>query len=96
MHFPIVTPMKLRQLNRPTPTIPCWPKAMRPDIAALYLGLKAFTIEELLRDGTLPYKVVGGSRVILQADLDEYIETIPRQNGRLPGRGRWKSDEKAA
>ena len=78
------------------PTVPCsWPRAMRPPMAALYIGTTPFGIEELMRNGTLPFKVVGQSRVIMREELDRYIETVPPQTGKLSGRGRWLKLEAA-
>jgi hypothetical protein len=42
-----------------------------------------------MRDGTLEYVIVPGSdtRVILVETLDKFITGLPRQNGKLAGRG---------
>lgn len=65
------------------------PRGLRPPAAAAYLGTTPFYIEELMRDGALPFRFVGGARVIAIEDLDKYFESIPKQNGKLPGRGRF-------
>lgn len=70
------------------------PLGLRPPAAAAYLGTTPFHIEELMRDGALPFRIVGGARVIAIEDLDKYFEAIPKQTGRLRGRGRFL--EKAA
>lgn len=65
------------------------PRGLRPPAAALYLGTTPFHVEELMRDGALPFRIVGGARVIAIEDLDGYFESIPKLSGRLPGRGRF-------
>ena len=67
---------------------------LRPPASAAYLGTTPFHIEELMRDGVLPFRIVGGARVIAIEDLDKYFESIPKQTGRLRARGRFL--EKAA
>lgn len=70
-------------------TLYVWPRGLRPPAAALYLGTTPFHVEELMRDGALPFRIVGGARVIAIEDLDAHFESIPKQNGKLPGRGRF-------
>ena len=65
------------------------PRGMRPNIAAHYLGCTPFHIEELMRDGILPFRILGGQRVIDVADLDQYFASVPKQTGRLNGRGKF-------
>ena len=62
---------------------------LRPPAAAARIGTSPFHIEELMRDGALPFRIVGGARVIAIEDLDSYFASIPKQNGKLPGRGRF-------
>jgi excisionase family DNA binding protein len=64
-----------------------YPRALRPDAAAAYLSTTPRFIEDLLRAGDLPYRILGKARVIEIADLDAYMASIPKQTGRLPGRG---------
>jgi hypothetical protein len=84
-------------MSRPKPTKPpiaaviqCTPKAVRPDVAAQYLGVTPFRIEEWMREGLLEFVVPPGSdsRVILVKTLDDFITSLPRQKGALAGRGR--------
>jgi len=65
------------------------PRALRPDAAGRYLGISSFRIEELMREGVLEFVIVPGSdtRVVLVETLDKFITGLPRQNGKLPGRG---------
>ncbi len=65
------------------------PRGMRPNIAAQYLGCTPFHIEELMRGGILPFRILGGQRVIDVADLDKYFDSVSRQSGRLSGRGKF-------
>jgi len=64
------------------------PRALRPVAAAAYLGTTPFHIEELWRDGVLPFKIVGGARVVPVEDLDAYFDSLPKRAGVLPGRGK--------
>jgi hypothetical protein len=66
------------------------PRALRPDVAAQYLGTTPFRIEELMRDGLLEFKILPGSdsRVIPIAVLDKFFDSLPSQKGTLAGRGR--------
>src|SRR5258708_3092954 len=75
------------QASGTSPTIPCvWPRAMRPPLAALYIGGTAGLIEQLWRDGELPYKLVGGTRVALIEDLDKYVGSLEKKTGKLSER----------
>jgi len=51
--------------------------------AARYLQTTTFFVEELLRGGTLPFRVLGKARVIEKSALDAYIDSIPVQTGKL-------------
>ena len=42
-----------------------------------------------MRSGALPFRIVGGARVVAIEDLDDYFEAIQKQNGKLAGRGRF-------
>jgi hypothetical protein len=66
------------------------PKAMRPDVAAQYLGVTPFRVEEWMREGLLEFVVPPGtdSRVIPVDVLDKFFSSLPRQKGALAGRGR--------
>jgi predicted site-specific integrase-resolvase len=63
---------------------------MRPDVAAQYLGVTPFRVEEWMREGLLEFVVPPGtdSRVIPVDVLDKFFSSLPRQKGALAGRGR--------
>jgi excisionase family DNA binding protein len=65
------------------------PRVLRIPEAAAWLATTPFFVEELLRDGILPFRVVGKARVVEVSDLNAYLESIPKQSGALPGRGRF-------
>jgi hypothetical protein len=81
-----------RRTAKPTTTtvIQITPKAVRPDVAAQYLGVTPFRIEELMREGLLEFKILPGSdsRVISIDALDKFFDSLPNQKGALAGRGR--------
>jgi len=60
---------------------------MRPLAAAYHIGVSPSTIERAMRDGSLPYRMVGDARVIAAEDLEKWFLSLPVQRGRLPGRG---------
>lgn len=51
------------------------PRGMRPPVATAYLGTTPFRIEELMRDGVLPFRD-RGVRVISVVDLNEYFDSL--------------------
>lgn len=57
---------------------------MRPPIAAAYLGTTPFRIEELMRDDVLPFRTLGDTRVIAVEDLNEHLDSLPKQTGKRP------------
>jgi excisionase family DNA binding protein len=59
------------------------PRALRPPAAAEYLGTTPGNIEQLMRDGVLPFRVLGQVRVIAIEDLDAYLDSLPKQTGKL-------------
>jgi hypothetical protein len=59
------------------------PRALRPPAAADYLGTTPGNIEQLMRDGVLPFRVLGQVRVIAIEDLDAYLDSLPKQHGKL-------------
>ena len=65
------------------------PRACRPPQAAAYLGCTPGLIEDLWRDGILPFRILGGQRVVDVEDLDKYFESLPKQTGRVSGRGKF-------
>ena len=66
-------------------TIPLFlrPRALRPPAAADYLGTTLGNIEQLMREGVLPFRVLGQVRVIAIEDLDQYLDSLPKQTGKL-------------
>ena len=74
----------------PIATVVLSPRALRPDVAAEYLGVTPFRIEEWMREGLLEFVVPPGSdtRVIPITVLDKFFDSLPRQKGALAGRGR--------
>lgn len=50
--------------SAPTITISISPRGMRPHLAAAYLGTTPSRIEELMREGVLPIRTLGDTRVI--------------------------------
>jgi len=56
---------------------------MRPPLASLYIGGTAGLIEQLWRDGGLPFVLVGGVRVALREDLDNYLAGLEKKTGKL-------------
>ncbi|SRR5216684_1042182 len=78
----------LSQTSGTSPTIPLFlrPRALRPPDAARYIGGTAGLIEQLWRDGMLPYRLVGGVRVALVEDLDAYLDSLEKKTGKLSDR----------
>ena len=68
-----------------SPGVPLFlrPRALRPPAAADYLGTTPGNIEQLMRDGVLPFRVLGQVRVIAIEDLDAYLDSLPKQTGKL-------------
>jgi hypothetical protein len=64
------------------------PRGLRAPAAGAYLGCTIFHIEELMRSGDLPFRIVGGARVVSVEDLNKIFDALPKQSGALPGRGR--------
>jgi hypothetical protein len=62
------------------------PRALRPPEAAKYIAGTAGLIEQLWRDGLLPYVLVGGVRVALVEDLDAYLDSLEKKTGKLTER----------
>ena len=62
--------------SAPTITISISPPGMRPHLAAAYLGTTPSRIEELMRDGMLPFRMLGDARVIAVEDLNEYFDSV--------------------
>jgi hypothetical protein len=73
-------------LNESKVVISIRPRALRPPAAAAYLGCTPNLIEDLWRDGILPFRILGGQRVVDVQDLDKYFESLPKQTGLVSGR----------
>ncbi len=72
------------QTSGTSPTVPCvWPRALRPDLAASYLSTTPGNVEFLMRTGALKYKLIAGVRVVLREELDNYVENLPDDTGKL-------------
>ena len=65
------------------------PRGLRPPVASAYLRTNPFAIEELIRSGALPFRIVGGARLVAIEDLDKFFEFIQPRTGKLAGRGRF-------
>jgi len=50
--------------------------------AASMIGATNGYVEQAMRDGTLPYRMVGGTRVIALADLEAHFLSIPKESGK--------------
>jgi excisionase family DNA binding protein len=50
--------------------------------AALLIGATNGYVEQALRDGALPYRMVGGTRVIALEDLKTHFDSIPKETGK--------------
>lgn len=68
-----------------SPGVPLFlrPRALRPPAAADYLGTTPGFIEQLFREGKLPFRLLGQVRVVAVEDLDQYLDSLPKQTGKL-------------
>jgi hypothetical protein len=69
--------------NVPNIMLSLRPRGLRPPTAALYIGGTAGLIEQMWRDGTIPYRLVGGVRVALIEDLDAYLDGLEKKTGKM-------------
>jgi hypothetical protein len=46
------------------------------------IGATPGYIEQAMRDGTLPYRMVGGTRVVALEDLKAHFDSIPKETGK--------------
>lgn len=53
------------------------PATMRIRQAAEYLGETEATIRSRISRGTLPYRRLGGRIVLIKAELDNYLASLP-------------------
>ncbi|AOO79555.1 helix-turn-helix domain-containing protein [Bosea vaviloviae] len=58
------------------------PLAYRVKDAARLLGMGKSKLFELIADGRLPVRKIGGATVIMRADLIAFLERAPRTHGR--------------
>jgi excisionase family DNA binding protein len=58
------------------------PLAYRIKDAARLLGMGKSKLFELIADGRLPARKIGGATVILRTDLISFLEHAPRAHGR--------------
>ena len=70
--------------SAPTITFSISPRGMRPHVAAAYLGTTPSRIDEVMRDGMLPFRMLGDARVIAVADLNQYFDSLPKETGKRP------------
>jgi excisionase family DNA binding protein len=54
------------------------PVTLRIRAAADYLSAKEYFVETLLREGEIPFRILGKRRVIEKADLDAWLEKQPK------------------
>jgi excisionase family DNA binding protein len=66
----------------PPGRIPCPQIGLRVPDAAELIGATNGYIEQQMRDGSLPYRMVGGTRVIAVEDLKAHFDSIPKQSGK--------------
>jgi len=50
---------------------------------AEYIGSATFDVEELMRGGQLPFRIVGQHRAVEVKDLDDWIDKVPPRTGRM-------------
>lgn len=51
--------------------------AYRPTEAAEMLGVKRWTVFELIRSGQLEARKLGGATIILHSELERFVSTLP-------------------
>lgn len=74
-----------RQLQVPQGGMaPALPEALayRVRDAAHLMGMGRSKVFELIKDGLLPARKVGGATIVLRADLIAFLERAPRTHGR--------------
>ena len=53
--------------------------ALRVPLAALYIGVTNFFMEEMIRNGEVPFRDYGQARVVDADDLDEWVQRQPKK-----------------
>ena len=61
---------------------PCPSIGLRVPEASAMIGATNGYIEQVMRDGILPYRMIGGTRVIALEDLKTHFESIPKESGK--------------
>lgn len=61
---------------------PCPQIGLRVPDAAVMIGATPGYVEQQMRDGVLPYRMVGGTRVIALEDLKAHFDSIPKETGK--------------
>ena len=59
------------------------PRGLPVPLAAVYLGITEWHFEELLRSGTLEYRLLGNQRVVEKSVLDRWFSKQPTRRGKL-------------
>jgi len=57
------------------------PAALSVNAATMYLSLSRDRLYELMSSGTIPSLKVGGRRLLLRADLDEFLLRCKEESG---------------
>jgi excisionase family DNA binding protein len=70
------------QTSGTSPTVPCPQIGLRVPEASAMIGATNGYIEQAMRDGSLSYRMVGGTRVIALEDLKAHFESIPKETGK--------------
>lgn len=67
------------------PTLPHWPAAMRKELAAAYLDISPRAFATLVSSRAIVGRKVSDRSVrYLRAELDVYLESLPRGQGPRP------------
>lgn len=79
----VVPSVSSSRLSEPSNVVAFFtPRLLRIPQAALYIGGTNWQVEEVLRGGEIPYRVIGKYRVLEIADLDEWIAKQPKHTNR--------------
>jgi excisionase family DNA binding protein len=70
--------------NRPLMiSISVEPLGLPVPLAAIYLGVTEWYLEELLRSGSVEYRLLGNQRVVEKSALDQWFSKQPTRRGKL-------------